>query len=83
MRPLALVLVLLAASPFTAPFSAHNTACELQGKDGSSAVKAVGDVALAPVPFAAVHAETAWRVEAHLATSRVERHQAASTVLRL
>jgi hypothetical protein len=81
-RLIALVLVLLAASPFTAPFSAHNQ-CEAQYKDAASADKVVSDVALTPVPLLAIRVETEWRRAVECPAGRLERHEMASTVLRL
>ncbi len=81
-RLIALVLVLLAASPFTAPFSAHN-ACDAQYKDASSADKAVSDVALAPWPVTAVPFEMAWRLGADRPVRGAGRRQVVSTVLRV
>jgi hypothetical protein len=81
-RLIALVLILLAASPVTAPFSAYS-ACDAQYKDDSAASKTVSDAALAPAALPALHVEFAGRVAAERVAGRVERHDAAPLVLRL
>lgn len=80
-RVLAVALIVLAASPFTAPFAAHN-ACEPQHKDAWSDKVADGP-ALAVAPAAATPdgAHGLRRIEAAL--QRVGWHQPAPTVLRI
>jgi hypothetical protein len=81
-RLLALLLVLLAASPFTAPFAMHYI-CDVQYKDASSSDRIATDVAVTPILPGLLACEAAWAAAIAPPARRVERHRATPTVLRL